>query len=98
MFGFSGAYRVVGHQTLTVSNSAVSPTIPATTAAMIVRINDTTLRWDAVGGTPTASDGKTEDPGTELLFDASEELANFSAIRKSGTDSEIDFVFLTKLP
>ena len=92
-------YKLVGHQTLTVAASAVGPTLSGDNVmAMVVRINDASLRWRADGTDPTASVGKTERATSEILLTESSEIANFKAIRTGSDSSEIDFVFLTGAP
>jgi hypothetical protein len=92
-------YRVVGQQTLAVSNSAVGPTLAgAKVEAMVVQVNDASIRWTAEGTTPTASVGYSEKVNNVFLLDDRLELDNFSAIRKTSTDAEIDFLFLAGVP
>lgn len=101
MYLFNGIkYKIVGHQTLAVAASVVSPTLSGTNIiAMVVRVNTASLRWTATSAaTPTASAGKTESVGAELLFDDRDEIDNFEAIRTGSTSSEIDFVFLAGVP
>tara|TARA_R100000808_G_scaffold3870_1_gene13203 strand:- start:2344 stop:2661 length:318 start_codon:yes stop_codon:yes gene_type:complete len=90
----SESHVIVGHDTVTVSTSAVGPTIPAeNTTACQIRVNDQSIRWRADGTDPTSSEGFTSTSGDIFILTKETEIDQFKAIRKGGTDSEIDCIF-----
>lgn len=90
---------VVGHQTLTVSNSAVGLTIPsANVDRAIFVVRDAELRWRVDGTDPTSSVGHPQDAYTEFALDTIGELEAFKAIRTTSTTSELNILYIRDEP
>ena len=90
----SESHKIVGHDTVTVSTSAVGPTIPSVnTTACQIRVNDQSIRWRADGTDPTAAEGFTSTSGDIFILTKESEIDQFKAIRKGGSDGEIDCIF-----
>ena len=95
----SEIYRIVGHDTKAVSNSAVSLTTSGSNITQVtVRVNDASLRWRADGTAPTASEGHTQTVGDIFILTDESEISNFQAIRKGSVDSEIDCIYEARTP
>ena len=87
-----------GHETLTVSTAAVGLTIPSGTTLVILQVNDQPLRWRADGTDPTASAGHTQLAEDVFQLTVPEDISAFRAIRKGGTDSELDIIYFDRNP
>ena len=71
-------------QTLTVSSTAVSLTVPARANAALITVESNSIRWWDDGSTPTASAGHLATAGTQVMyFDTGDRdlIVNFKAIR-----------------
>ena len=93
--------RVVGHQTLTVSDTAVSLTPPTGNVRVdhvIILVNDGDIRWRADGTAPTSAVGKTQLQDTEFELSDEEEHQKFKAIRKNAADAELDIIYEQDVP
>jgi len=81
-----------GQQTLTISTSAVSLTVPDRANAAIITVETASIRFWDTGAVPTSSEGHLATSGTSIVYsDATERslLTNFQAIRATGTDATI---------
>ena len=91
--------KVVGHQTLTVADTAVGLTIDGSNVQKAVfKVRTAEIRWRADGDTPTASVGYPESPGSEFALTTPAELAAFKAIRTGGTSGELSVTYLAGNP
>tara|TARA_R110002012_G_scaffold68007_5_gene176865 strand:- start:983 stop:1291 length:309 start_codon:yes stop_codon:yes gene_type:complete len=89
-------WRIVGHQTITVSNVAVGFTITGENvqrASCSVASNG--IRWRADGTDPTSSVGEPAGPSdyTKVFYVDGEDVADFKAIRSSGSDAELNIIY-----
>lgn len=94
---------VAGHQTLTVSTTAVSLTVPTPAARAVefaaIYVEGAVIRWRADGTAPTTSTGAPAYPSPQpLLVYGVGQLANFKAIRKDGTDAVLQIVYYREGP
>ena len=94
-------YRLVDQETITVGSSSVGFTVSKlvdVTDAMF-RVNDQPLRFEASdkNNTPTASSGFSSVDGDVWQLTEIKEVQNFKAIRKGGTNSEIDVIYLQRI-
>lgn len=95
-------YKIVGEETISVSNSAVGLSTDISTtgnnvSAVIISFKDQPVRCKFAGGTPTASDGFTLRDGDVIALTSRKEIRDFLAIRES-SDAEIDVLYLVGLP
>jgi hypothetical protein len=83
---------VSGSQTLAVSSTAVSLTVPAGANHARAQVLSAPIRCWSDGSTPTSSQGEKVDiEGYIYLYGA--ELKNFKAIRESGTDASLQISY-----
>ena len=83
--------KALGFQALTVSSSAVAPTIPAGTDYVIARCETANVRWRDDGTAPTAGVGFLLQVGETLNYDAHGGELQF--IRTGGTDGSVTFSY-----
>ena len=94
-------WKIVGHQTITVSDAAVGFTITGENvqrASCSVASNG--IRWRADGTDPTASIGEPAGPSdyTKIFYVDGEDVADFKAIRSSGSDAELNVIYESRHP
>jgi hypothetical protein len=84
---------VNNHESVTVSNTAVGITTTVAEgfkpAAAVITVETASIRYCVDGTTATSSVGHRADPGDVIELTDRGEVANFSAIRKDGTDATI---------
>ena len=71
-------------QTLAVSSTAVSLTVPARANAALITVESNSIRWWDDGSTPTSTTGHLATSGTQVMyFDTGDRdlIVNFKAIR-----------------
>ena len=88
--------ELVGTQTLTVSSTAVSLTLPAgrTPAAAHIVVENNPIRfWAVLNATPTSSQGYLVNPGEEIDLIDSEQVSAFKAIRSGSADAVLQISY-----
>lgn len=83
-----------GYQQLTVSTSAVSLTIPATSNVAtfaLIRCSTANIRWRDDGTAPTSTVGEPLNAGEILEYDG--QLSKFQAIRSGAADATLDIEY-----
>ena len=94
-------WKIVGHQTITVSNTAVGFTILGSNvqrASCSVASNG--VRWRADGIDPTSSVGEPAGPSdyTSVFYVDGEDVDNFKVIRSSVGDAELNVIYEARNP
>lgn len=92
-------HRIVGHQTLAVSTSAVSLTKAGTNVERAeIHVDDAAIRWRADGTAPTASVGHPQSIDELFALDTITDIDEFQAIRSGGSDSELNIIYFARNP
>lgn len=90
-------FLIASHETLAVSTTAVSLTVPTPTPRSVTRayikVYDAAIRWRDDGTAPTASVGHREAAGDAFFLDGVTNLTNFKAIRKDSTNAELNIIY-----
>ena len=94
-------WKIVGHQTITVSNTAVGFTVVGLNvqrASCSVASNG--IRWRADGTDPTSSVGEPAGPDdyTKSFYIDGSDINDFKAIRSSGSDAELNVIYEARNP
>ena len=94
-------WKIVGHQTITVSNTAVGFTLSGANierASCSVASNG--IRWRADGTDPTSSVGEPAGPDdyTKSFYIDGSDINDFKAIRSSGSDAELNVIYEARNP
>ncbi len=89
-------FKPVGYESLTISTAAVQLTVANYTDSngelakqAIITIEDAQLRWRVDGTDPTASEGHLQNPFDVIVLKGTQNIQNFSTIRKGSTDATI---------
>ena len=94
-------WKIVGHQTLTVSSTAVGFTVAGTNVERArCAVKTANIRWRADDTDPTASIGEPAGPGElvrAFIIDGSD-IPDFKAIRQSSDDAELNIIYEARLP
>lgn len=75
-------------QTLTISSSPVSLTVPSGVTSATITIETANIRYRTDGSAPTTTEGHLAIPGDVIILETREEVTNFQAIRVT-TDATI---------
>ena len=85
-------------QSLTVSSTAVTLTVPGAAKFAKVQVQDQDVRFWRDGTTPTATSGERRPAGAQFWLTSKHELDNFKAIREDSTDSILAVSYYTGEP
>lgn len=94
-------WKIVGHETITVSNTAVGFTIVGRNVQRATcSIASNGIRWRADGTNPTASTGEPAGPSdyTSYFYVDGDDVADFKAIRSSSGDAELNVIYEARNP
>lgn len=86
-----GDVQPKGYQQLTVSNTAVSLTVPTGALGALIQCQSNGVRWRDDGTDPTASVGMTLDTPNILDYDGT--LSKLRLIRSGGSDSILNISY-----
>ena len=92
-------YKAVGHQTLTVTSSALGFTkVGSNVTDVVFRVNDGAVRFRVDGTDPTSALGFTGEVDEQYQITDEEEIENFKVINKGSVAGELDIIYLKRIP
>ncbi len=96
----AGLHKPFNFEQITVSNSAIGFTLAKYTDTdgkkakkVFVTIEDAQIRYTFDSTTPTSSIGHIANPMDAIILIGTQNIENFKAIRKSGSDSKISVTY-----
>lgn len=90
------AWRPVGFETVTVSTTPVSLTVPDTAEGAYLSCETNDIRWRADGADPTATVGHVLTKGELLTMPGRDILVQFRMIRVGSGDAVLSCTYLTE--
>jgi len=85
--------KAVSGETITVSSTAKSLTVPSGANCALMRVSDASIRFTVDASTPTASSGMLVLADEFINYTTAHGLSLFRAIRVTSTDATLDVLY-----